>query len=264
MQTEINNQLELALVQTEIYWENIDENLRHFGVLLSELPQTTDLVILPEAFTSGFSMDAKKVSQALNGKAIIWMQEIAAQKNIALCGSMFVIDEGKFYNRFVWANPTGELNFYDKRHLFSIEKENVDYENGKSHLLIDFKGWKIFPQICYDLRFPVWARNTHGYDLMINVANWPAARRNVWRTLLQARAIENQCYVAAVNRLGIDGNQIDYVGDSMIINYKGEIKLDGLAKKGLLIEKIDRNELNIFRKKFNTLIDSDRFTIHVE
>ncbi len=264
MVQEIKNELELALVQTDVFWEDVDANLNHLGVILKNLKSTTDVVILTEAFTSGFSMDAKKVAQNLDGKALVWMKEIAVQKNVAVCGSLFVFENAKYYNRFVWVFPNGEMQFYDKRHLFSIEKENVNYSCGKSQLLIEYKGWKIFPQICYDLRFPVWARNTMGYDLMINVANWPAARSEVWKTLLKARAIENQCYVAAVNRVGTDKNPIEHSGDTMIVDYKGQVTHNAYSEQIILCGSVSLDALHTFRKKFNTLIDADRFTIEIE
>lgn len=259
--SETKKKLKLALVQPDIVWENIEANLNNYEKQLSQSNLTCDVLIFPEAFCSGFTMNAQKVSQPLFGKTTEWMRKWAQTKNIAICGSFFVKHNEFFYNRFVWVFPNGEVEYYDKRHLFSIEKENASYVCGKAQKLIEYKGWRIFPQICYDLRFPVWSRNTMNYDLMINVANWPASRREVWITLLKARAIENQCYVAAVNRVGSDENPIDYVGDSMIINYLGKTIHNAQNLSTILEGDICIDELKGFRKKFNTLIDADRFTL---
>lgn len=257
----IQNQLNLALIQFDPKWEDVEANIEHLTNLLIDLPALTDIVILPEAFTTGFSMNAAELAEPMNGKAVQWMKAFAKKKKLAICGSIFIEEEGKFYNRFVWVHPSETIETYDKRHLFSVGEETNHYTRGEKQLIISFKGWKIFPQVCYDLRFPVWSRNTQQYDLLINVANWPAARRKVWRTLLKARAIENQCFVAAVNRVGCDENQINYTGDTMMVDFKGDVVLDAKKYEGILMHQIDLSLLVDFRNKFNTLIDADSFSI---
>lgn len=253
--------LNLALIQFDPIWEENENNLIKLSKLLNELPEATDLVILPEAFSTGFSMNAANIAESMSGKTVQWMKDVAREKQIAICGSVFIEEEGFYYNRFIWIHPEGEIETYDKRHLFSLENEHEYYSEGNKQLIIQFKGFKIFPQVCYDLRFPVWSRNTFNYDLMINVANWPAVRRKVWKTLLKARAIENQCFVAAVNRVGVDNNSIQYSGDSIIVDYKGNVALDAKKYAGILLHQIDISSLNQFRNKFDTLKDADQFSI---
>lgn len=255
------NKINLALVQFDPVWEAVEPNLKKLEILLSDLPNTVDIVILPEAFATGFSMDAEKVAESMNGQSVTWMKRMAAEKQFVVCGSLFIVEEGNYYNRFVWVNKEGDLLTYDKRHLFSMGVEDANYSKGKQQLIIEYKGWRIFPQICYDLRFPVWSRNVHQYDLLINVANWPASRRKVWKTLLKARAIENQCYVAAVNRLGEDGNSISYSGDSLGIDYKGEVISKMKNREGIELFMIDRQNLKKFKIKFDTLKDGDRYML---
>lgn len=253
--------LNLTLIQPDIVWEDPKANIEQYANVLQLLPPDTDIVIFPEAFNTGFSMNAKNVSELMSGKSVEWLRKMAQKHQMTLCGSLFISEDNKYYNRFVWIEPSGRILHYDKRHLFSIANENEHYSNGSKQLIIDYKGWKIFPQICYDLRFPVWSRNTSEYDLMINVANWPAARNKVWDTLLKARAIENQCYVAAVNRVGADGKNIQYTGNSMLIDYKGNVINNYKQQQGWLNCSIDYDALYEFREKFNTLIDADNFKL---
>jgi omega-amidase len=255
------HQLNLALVQHNPLWEDAQSNLKMLSGLLSTLDEPTNVIVLPEAFATGFSMNAKAVSQKLGDNITQWMKGISYEKNAAVCGSVFIEEDGFFYNRFLWANPEGEILQYDKRHLFSMGGEHIPYTKGEKQLLIGYKGWRIFPQICYDLRFPVWSRNTHGYDLLINVANWPAARTKVWKTLLKARAIENQSYAIGVNRVGTDGNLIGYIGETMAISFKGETLFNAKNNEGVFHIQLNKYELDTFRKKFDTLKDSDRFEI---
>jgi omega-amidase len=206
-------------------------------------------------------MKSQKISETMSGNTIKWMKYISSKLNVVLCGSLFVKENDKFLNRFVWVQANGTMETYDKRHLFSLGDENKHYQRGDKATIIDYKGWKIFPQICYDLRFPVWSRNTFAYDLLINVANWPAPRFEVWNTLLNARAIENQCYVAAVNRLGEDANSILYRGDSVVIDAKGKVISNASDKFGIHYSTLSKSGLISFRNKFNTLSDADRFSI---
>ena len=257
-------QLTIAIIQFEPKWKDPEFNLKKISTLLLELEIPVDIIVLPEAFTTGFSMKGKKNSVPMSDSSIQWMQEISEQYNAAVCGSIFVNENNILYNRFIWASPQKPIKHYDKRHLFSIVGENEVYTKGKKQITIKYLGWRIFPQICYDLRFPVWSRNTSGYDLLINVANWPAARERVWRTLLKARAIENQCYVVGANRLGTDGNDVYYDGNSMIIDYKGKVMMNAEDVENIFTFQIDKTELSNFRKKFNTLNDADQFEILVD
>lgn len=256
---EIKQQLRIAIVQFDIKWESPDANLIHIEKLLEDYKIEADIVVLPEAFTTGFSMNAERIAETVDGVTLNWMKELASSHGYVVCGSFFVKENDTFFNRFFWVEPDGRILNYDKRHLFSMEGENKDFSSGDKQLLIEYCGWKIFPQICYDLRFPVWSRNIHNYDLLINVANWPASRTEVWKTLLKARSIENQCYVVAVNRVGTDMNPIEYAGDSLVFDPKG-IKMF-IAPNREIIETVtlDLDSLHAFRKKFNTLKDMDRF-----
>ena len=258
---EVKEQLSIALVQYDIVWESAQENHEKIEAMLENYHSDFAILIFPEALSTGFSMNSEKIAEPVDGSTFQWMKNLAVRKNIVVCGSFFVSDNGRYYNRFFWVEPGERVFTYDKHHLFTIEGEIKSFSPGKSRTLIDFKGWKIFPQICYDLRFPVWSRNVFSYDLMINVANWPASRSEVWKTLLKARAIENQCYVVAVNRVGTDGNKIVHSGDSLVVDPKG-IKIY-MAGDREIIETvtIDLNRLHAFRDNFNTLKDMDHFTI---
>ncbi|MDA3880471.1 MAG: amidohydrolase [Prolixibacteraceae bacterium] len=255
------NKLKLALVQPDTAWEDAESNRFVLTNLIAEMPDGVDVVIMPEVFTTGFTMNASLVAETMSGSTVEWMKQIASERDFAICGSLIVSENNCYYNRFVWVYPDGEIVTYDKRHLFTIEKETKNYTHGKSLPVISYRGWKILPQICYDLRFPVWSRNTQGYDLMINIANWPAKRRKIWKTLTKARAIENQCYVAAVNRIGNDETPIDYTGDSMVINFKGKPILNAESDEGFFIKTINKEKLNAFRQSFNTLRDADKFEL---
>lgn len=258
-----NQNINIAMLQFNPFWENTEANLVEIEECLVDLHPSVDLLILPEAFSTGFSMNAAIVAEAMNGQTVTWLKRIALEKNIAICGSIFISENHNFYNRFIWVFPNGELLTYDKRHLFSIGAENECYTRGNSQLIISYKDWQIFPQICYDLRFPVWSRNVMGYDLLINVANWPGSRRYVWETLLKARAIENQCFVVAVNRTGIDGNAIDYSGNSIVVDYKGEILISLDKRVGLEHINLNKEDLLNFKAKFDTLIDGDQFRLQI-
>jgi len=253
--------LKIAIVQFSPCWENANENRNLLEKLLFELPTDCDIVVMPESFSTGFSMNAAKVSEPMHGETVSWLKKMASEKNKVFCGTLFIAENGKYYNRFCWVQPGGNVLTYDKRHLFSMGNEHIAFTRGEKRLMIDYNGWKIFPQICYDLRFPVWSRNTTDYHLMINTASWPAARAEVWETLLKARAIENQCYVAAANRIGIDGNGLAHGGDSMLIDFKGKVIANAHDFEKLLIVELNMNSLLAFRQKFNTLKDSDGFVL---
>ncbi|HOO84334.1 MAG TPA: amidohydrolase [Prolixibacteraceae bacterium] len=257
----MQEELTFAMIQFNPVWEKIEDNLVQINRLLNKLQKPVDVIVLPEAFATGFSMNAPEISQTMNGSIVEWMLQTAQKYNAALAGSVFINENNIFYNRFIWALPNRDIATYNKRHLFSMGAEHTAYSNGNQQLIIDYKGWKFFPQICYDLRFPVWSRNTFNYDVLINVANWPAARNSVWETLLKARAIENQCYAIGVNRIGTDGNNIEHIGNSLAINYKGET----IAKMGnntaIEIVTLSKATRNAFVEKFNALNDTDSFEL---
>lgn len=255
--------MKITLVQSNLEWENIAKNIQHFNKLLEGAGSYTDLVILPEMFNTGFTMNAAGLAEEMNGKTLAWMQEFAISEGIAITGSLIVKENNRYYNRMVFAGPGKEIYCYDKSHLFRMEKETKYFEKGVRQVIVPYMGFNINLQICYDLRFPVWSRNvSNGYDLMIYVASWPAARRNVWNTLLPARAIENQCYVAGVNRIGTDGEGISYTGDSVIIGPKGDVLLKTSVNTGQVItSEISLDDLKEFRNKFPVWQDADRFRL---
>lgn len=254
--------LNIALLQVNLVWENKQANLDAFRQKIIAIHQPVDLVILPEMFSTGFSMNAETLAESMHGPTVQWMAEMAHLTNAVVTGSMIAVEEGKYYNRLVWMFPNGEFQTYDKRHLFSMGDEHQHYSAGVSRLTVAWKGWKICPLICYDLRFPVWSRNDvkDPYDLLIYVANWPARRSFPWKSLLVARAIENQCYVVGVNRVGPDGNNIDHSGDSVVLNMRGERILEFTSSvESTATIALDPAELTSFRQSFPALADADRF-----
>jgi predicted amidohydrolase len=259
--------LSVTIIQSILHWEDIDANLKMFSEKISSIQEKTNLIILPEMFSTGFTMNAKKLAEPMNGRTMQWMKEMAKKKNCVITGSIIIEEKKKFYNRLIWMPPTGKFEIYDKHHLFRYANEHKYYSAGKKKLLVELKGWKIYPLICYDLRFPVWIRNrtTKGkmdYDLLLFVANWPERRNHAWKTLLMARAIENQCYVAAVNRLGNDGNGVYHSGDSAIINFKGEVISKTLShKESVETVILSKKELNNWRKTFPAWRDANRFRL---
>ncbi len=257
----MNQKLNIALIQTELFWEDKERNLQHFSDLINKVSHA-DIIVLPEMFTTGFSMETEKLAEELNGHTFHWMMNKAKEKNCAICGSIILKENNRFYNRFIWCDENGNSFSYDKRHLFRMANEDQYFSSGEEKTIIQYKGWKILPLVCYDLRFPVWSRNKNlEYDLMLYVANWPEARRQPWMTLLKARAIENLSYVAGVNRIGVDGRDIDHSGDSMIIDFKGEEIIHGDKREIILESLIDKSELVNFREKFPAYKDADRFEI---
>ncbi|MFN5324181.1 MAG: amidohydrolase [Bacteroidota bacterium] len=257
------NTLRVSLLQTTLLWEDPNGNRLIIEEQLRPLSKgSSDIIILPEMFTSGFTMNASSVSEKMNGTTVQWMHALAQRKNAVVCGSLVIKSGSRYYNRFVWMPPDGSLAFYDKRHLFRMAGEHNSYAAGKRKKIFEYKGWRICPMVCYDLRFPVWTRNTEGYDLLIYVANWPEKRRLAWNTLLPARAIENQCYVAAVNRVGKDGKGIIYSGDSQIFDPLGDQITKTPTNKGALVTaKLYKNQLEDLRRSFPVSMDADRFSI---
>lgn len=254
--------MKISIIQPDLAWEDKSRNFSNLGRLISPLYNKTDLVILPEMFTTGFSMNPEKLSELPNGETFDWMISIAEKGNFGICGSYIIRENDHFLNRWVFVSHEKETSHYDKRHLFSMGGEDKFFSAGKSRLIFSFRGVRISPYICYDLRFPVWSRNRNEYDLMINAANWPESRINVWNTLLKARAIENQCFVVGSNRIGTDGEGIKYCGDSMLINARGEIISSAtLNEESVITGEISIQELSDFRRKFPVFIDADNFTI---
>ena len=248
--------MQITLIQSELYWEDIAANLAMFDVKLANIA-STDLIVLPEMFTTGFSMNAAALAEAMDGSAVQWMRKQAAAKNAAITGSLIIQEDGKYYNRLIWMLPDGNYQYYDKRHLFSMAKEEETFTAGDKKLIIEYMGWKICPFICYDLRFPVWNRNQEDYDIAIYVANWPDRRSYHWRSLLVARAIENQCYVIAVNRVGTDGKDFYYSGHSSVIDAAGEILYQQQDLEGIKSMSIDRASLLEIRNRLPFLKDRD-------
>jgi omega-amidase len=255
--------MRISIVQHEIRWEDKSVNLTRLTEMISGLKEKTDLFILPETFNTGFSMNARDMAEETGSVTFNWMQETAVKMNSAICGSYFVKDSGRFYNRFVFIDTTGRMVSYDKRHLFSIGGENKLFTKGSERAVFKYMEMRINPVVCYDLRFPVWLRNRGDYDIMICVANWPESRREVWNTLLSARAIENQSYVAGVNCIGIDNAGNRCAGESVVIDPKGRtIVTLPQNKEGIATAEISLKELEDFRKKFPVWKDADDFTIN--
>ncbi len=258
----MDHQLKISLVQTDNIWENIEANLLSLTDKLKNLAEDIDLIILPELYSTGFTMEPEGVAESMQGKGVRWMQTLAKEKQSLVIGSLLIGESASYYNRLIAAFPDGNLECYDKRHLFSFAGEDKVFTPGSERLIIQYKGFKICPLICYDLRFPVWARNTEDIDLLIYVANWPNARMSAWDTLLKARAIENLCYVAGVNRVGIDNNRLVYTGHSSVYDAMGEKLLESESSKEAIYSKtINTSHIAAVRKKFSFLNDRDNFNI---
>lgn len=254
--------LRVSLVQSTLHWHQPERNREMFSEQLLVLKGQTDLIVLPEMFTTGFTMQPEVVAEPENGVTLDWMLAQSKDLNSALCGSVVVKSEQGFHNRFYWVQPNGAYDYYDKRHLFRMAGEHQFYCAGDKPLIIEYQGWRIFPQICYDLRFPVWSRNQGQYDLAIYVANWPEVRRHPWQVLLQARAIENLCYVAGVNRVGVDANQLPYSGDSALIDFKGHRIVSGEAGESFVkTGSLSKRALDDFRTAFPAFSDADAFVL---
>jgi predicted amidohydrolase len=290
--------LTITTIQSNLHWEDKAANLQMFEEKIRQLQQKTELVILPEMFSTGFSMQAERLAEKMDGATIAWMKKLSAERKIILTGSLIIEDEGNYYNRLVWMLPNGQYGFYDKRHLFAYAQEDQHYTPGTKRLIASVKGWKINLQVCYDLRFPVWGRQkpevssladlvaleleakdfplpppeeagssavppefAPEYDVLVYVANWPERRNHAWKTLLQARAIENQCYVVGVNRVGNDGNGFYYSGDSMIVDAMGSVVYTKAHEEDIFTTTLQKEPLEEIRNKLPFLKDADRFII---
>ncbi len=263
------NNLRISLVQGATLWHDPAGNREYYGELISSLRGLTDLVVLPETFTSGFSNEAIGDAETMDGASVAWIRERASALDAAVTGSVQIREGDKVFNRMLFATPDGGLHTYDKRHLFRYAGEHERYAPGSERLTVEWKGWRICPLVCYDLRFPVFSRNRFNverenapdYDLALYVANWPAARAYAWKTLLRARAIENLCYVAGVNRVGTDGNQLAYSGDTSVIDFVGDALSECTDSEMTTTTTLLGAELLAHRERFPAMLDSDDFTI---
>jgi predicted amidohydrolase len=254
--------LKVAIVQADLKWEDKPANIAHFNSMFMDLKTGMDVVILPEMFNTGFTMDPVPNAEPMHFETMLWMKKKAKELNAAVVGSLIIVEEKNYYNRLVWMNPDGSCHYYDKKHLFSLAGEHHHYTAGKSKLQVEYKGWKIMPIICYDLRFPAWCRNTDAYDVMIVVANWPQRRIHHWEKLLYARAIENQCYVMATNRIGTDGTGLNYNGMSMAISPMGECLDQVIDHEAVIYTTLQYNNISKIRKELPFLSDRDDFIFH--
>lgn len=255
--------MKIALIQADLIWENIDENLKNFEAKINYLTSDTELIVLPEMFSTGFTMHPQKVAEPEDGKTVSWMVQTAIRKQIAITGSLVIEEDGNFYNRLFFVYPNGTYKKYDKRHLFSLAGEHHNYKTGTEKLIVRYKDWDICLLVCYDLRFPVFSRNTEDYDLLIYVANWPTKRIEAWDILLQARAVENMVYTIGVNRVGTDKNQNEYSGHTQIIDYLGKHIIQPQLLEGIFYAILDKKPQNEIREKLGFLNDRDRFEVIV-
>jgi omega-amidase len=263
--------LRITLIQSDIHWEDIDANLASFEEKIWQVGQNTDVIVLPEMFNTGFTMNAAKYAEHMNMRTFKWMRQMADQTGALILGSYIVTVHDRYYNRLLWMEPGGQFKTYDKRHLFRMAGEHKVFSAGESMLIGTWKGWRICPLICYDLRFPVWSRNKFdasskrlSYDLMIYVANWPTVRIDAWDTLLKARAIENLSYVVGVNRVGTDGTGVDHNGHSSILGPKGDVIYTSEGMETVKTLELSANSLNAFRDRFPAFYDADEFSIEFE
>ncbi|MBE0403122.1 Predicted amidohydrolase [Halomonas citrativorans] len=264
------SQLKTSLVQCDLRWEDPQANHDHLGRLLGDLDsRDTDLIVLPEMFATGFTMNSREMAQPMaQSQSVAWLQAQAKARNCVITGSVAIVDDGQYYNRMIWATPEGDIRHYDKRHLFRMAGEHERYGMGSQREIVELKGFKLLLSVCYDLRFPVWMRQQPAaqehfeYDALLCVANWPAPRRQPWRTLLQARAVENLAYVVGVNRVGEDAKGLAYSGDSMLVDFKGEPLIDHPENTPFIeTGTLDKTELNAFREKFPAWQDADHFSL---
>ncbi len=253
--------LRITTVQSMLHWEDVDSNLAMFDGKLSGLEGRTDLVILPEMFTTGFSMKAPAVAEDMGGKTFRWMTSKASQLGAVITGSIIIKEDGHYFNRLIWMQPDGVCQHCDKRHLFTMAKEHETFTAGQKKFIADWKGWKICPLICYDLRFPVWSRNAEGYDLLVYMANWPETRSYQWRQLLLARAIENQSYVAGVNRVGDDGKGFHYTGDTSVVDFAGHLVYQISDAEDVFTCELSKKGMMAYRQRLHFLPDQDKFEI---
>lgn len=258
----MSKNLKITIIQSELHWENAEANRAMFSEKIQNIEGETDLIILPEMFTTGFSMNAEKLAEPNDGETFKWMVSEAKKNNCAITGSVIISENGNFYNRLFFVFPDGSFQKYDKKHTFTLAKENETYSAGTERLIVNYKGWKICPLVCYDLRFPVWARNTVDYDVLIYVANWPKVRTLAWDTLLRARAIENMAYCIGVNRVGFDGNDHEYIGHSAVYDVLGkQISTANFETEFTETVTLEKENIENNRKHLQFLNDRDSFTL---
>ena len=253
--------MKIALIQTSLSWESPMENRSHLAQKITGFMEDVDLIVLPEMFSSGFTMNPKTVAETMQGETVSWLQHLAKAKNCAITGSLVIEENGNYYNRLVFVFPNGDIETYDKRHLFTLAGEHQFYTAGVDKLIVNYKGFKICPLVCYDLRFPVFSRNAENYDVLIYVANWPKPRINAWDILLKARAVENMCYTVGVNRIGTDYNNHEYVGHSQVVDFLGEYVLESQKADSVFIVELDKAKIMETRSKLAFLEDKDEFKI---
>lgn len=253
--------LDVTIVQPELHWHDPERNRADFSELIAGRDARTDLIVLPEMFTTGFTMHARENAERMDGRSVAWMAETAAQAGAAVCGSLVIEDGGNYYNRFILMHPDGRCEYYDKRHRFRLAGEHEHYASGSACATFTLNGWRLRPLVCYDLRFPVWSRNRNDYDLLVYVANWPEPRHLAWETLLRARAIENIAYVAGVNRVGTDGNEVPYIGGSAVIDYTGNYLATLGKEPGVASATLEMAGLEKFRDRFPFWRDADEFSL---
>ena len=253
--------MKIALLQSSLFWENPKANRNHFEEKINALAEKVDLIVLPEMFSTGFTMNPEAVFETMEGETIQWMQSLTKAKNSAITGSLVVKENDNFHNRLVFVFPSGEMQIYDKRHLFTLAGEDKVYTAGSQKLIVEYLGWKICPLICYDLRFPVFARNVENYDVLIYVANWPKSRIQAWDILLKARSVENLCYTVGVNRVGLDNNNLEYDGHSQTVDFMGNYVLEPQENEGVFIVELNKQKLVETRKKLGFLNDRDSFEL---
>jgi predicted amidohydrolase len=256
-----DNILKIALIQYDIEWEATKKNINKIESILNNEPVDFHLIVLPEMFNSGFSMKPSHIAETMQDETVTWMREAASKYQTTIAGSVAIKENGQYFNRFLVVYPNGNIEQYDKRHLFRMSGEEKVYSEGQKQVIVNINGWQCALFVCYDLRFPVWTRNRKNYDLALYVANWPQSRIDVWKTLLKARALENQCYVTGVNRVG-KSEEAEYNGQSLVYDYKGAI-IGSLQehKEGVIKVELSLNSLKKIRKKFPAWMDADNFSI---
>lgn len=255
--------MKIALIQSDLYWENASKNRKRFESKINQIDSGVNLVVLPEMFSTGFTMNAHEVAETMEGETVLWLQSLAKQKNFAITGSLIIVENERYYNRMLFVFPSGEIQYYNKRHLFSLAGEDKFYTSGNEKIIVEYLDWKICLQVCYDLRFPVFARNVENYDLLLYVANWPKVRTNAWDSLLKARAIENLAYVVGVNRVGLDANQYEHTGHSQVVDFLGNYTLEPQETEAVFVVELDKNAMLETRKKLDFLSDKDVFEITI-
>jgi predicted amidohydrolase len=258
----MKSELKVALIQSNLVWENPEQNRINFTNKISAILESIDLIVLPELFTSGFTMNPTTVAETMTGNTVSWMQKLANLKKSAITGSIVIEENDHYYNRLLFIFPSGKIDYYDKKHTFTLAGEHKAYQAGSNLITVSYLGWKIYPLVCYDLRFPVWSRNTNDYDLLLYVANWPKVRIAAWDTLLKARAIENMSYCIGVNRVGLDANGFEYSGNSRAYDVLGK-RMDSIPtnKETTEIVTLKKEHISKYREKLGFLNDRDLFTL---